>query len=508
MVHVVLAWLGRTPGLGWGEDDAAFLLLAQDLQAFRFRELQDILAPVQARFPPVFPAMLAVVGKVFGNNLDALLAFMAVCSAVSVVLLYDGARRAFGDELAALATTLYAINPSAVGDAGSLMSEAPFKLFICLALWAAIRESEGTRFAVIAAISTVLAALTRSAGVVLIPALGLHWLLRRRYRWVVGLAFASLPVVAWQVFSFLAPDADDRRLYVADLTGGESVGTVVRNRLSYLFPRIWSYLTDHVPWVVAIPTVRGTVVDNAMWVAANVVFGLGGVYALLRRWALSGLFLLAYIALLMVWPYAFERLVRPILPIILLAIIVGASVVVGRFSSRYARWTTFALAGLLAVGAIRVLSHDLQLRLACDRRVPAESPQCWPEPEREFLQLAHWIRDSTPDDALFLVSKERAFYVHSGRKSINQDRALREDSTTIGDYLRSRGVDYTVVTPIGIFGQLHGRLIASACRDFDIVKQVSPRALLLRLLPERAPSDSTATCRIVRELAHTQFVRR
>src|SRR5688572_26547049 len=222
LAHLVLAWLMRTPGLGWGEDDAAYLLLSEQIQQLRYLDVQDILAPVHARFPPGFPAMLAVVGKLTGGRLDAMLAFVALCSAVSVLLLFDAARRVLGDEVAVLATVVYAINPGSLADAGNLMSEAPFKMLVYLALWGALRDTEGTRFAVVAGAATILAALTRSAGVVFIPALGAYWLWKRRYRWVIGLGLGSLVVVAWFAFSFNAPDASDRRLYVADIKGRQA----------------------------------------------------------------------------------------------------------------------------------------------------------------------------------------------------------------------------------------------------------------------------------------------
>ena len=244
VLHLGLAWMMRDPGFGWGEDNSAFLLLSRELQHFQYRETQDILAPVHARFPPGFPAMLAVVGALVGDRIEPLIAFVALCSAASVLLLFDTVRRVLGEELAVLSTGLYAINSSALGDAGSLMSESPFKLFMLLALWAASRETEGTRFAVIAGGATILAALTRTAGVVFIPALGAYWLWKRRYTWVVGLALAAVPVAAWLAFSFNAPDASDRRLYVADLKGShETVSDALLTRLGNLRPRIEWYLT-------------------------------------------------------------------------------------------------------------------------------------------------------------------------------------------------------------------------------------------------------------------------
>ncbi len=499
LVHLLLAWISRTPGLGWGEDDAAFLLLAQDLQQFGYREIQDVLAPVHARFPPVFPAMLAIVGKLTGNNLEVLLAFVGICSAAGILLLFDATRRVVGDNVALLASGLYAINPTALADAGTLMSEAPFKLFIILALWGAIRENEGARYAVVAGAGVILGALTRSAGVALIPALAVYWLAKRRYMWVVALAIASIPVAAWIGWTFSAPDASDRRLYVADITGATAeVPFTLRTRLARIFPAISLYLTNLIPWTVAYPTVAGTPVDNIMWLGVTLVLGAAGVFALFRKWMLLLLFLASYGALLVVWRFAFVRLVNPVVPLLLVVLVVGAYVLSEKLVPRYTTPVVTVLALLLALGAGRRVVPDLQSRLACDRSDPAASRPCWPVYDRELLTLAHWVRDSTPPDAVFLVPKERAFFVHSGRMSINQDRAFREDSASIGDYLRAQGVDYTVLSPIGVFPAPQARLVTRACRELALVRQFSPQTMLFRVLPQAASSDSASACETLR----------
>lgn len=499
LVHLGLTWMMRSPGLGWGEDDAAFLLLSRELQSFQYNETQDILAPIHARFPPGFPAMLAVVGPLVGDRFDALLGFVALCSAISVVLLFDAARRVLGEEISALATGLYAINPWSLTDAGSLMSEAPFKLFVILALWGASRESEGTRFAVVTGGATILAALTRTAGVAFIPALGAYWLWRRRYTWVAGLAIASLPVAAWLAFSFTAPDASDRRLYVADLRGGhDTVADAVATRFGRMVPRLQQYLTSFIPSALAVPTIRGTPIDNVVWVASFLVFAVVGLVALLRKWLLAAAFLVSYGLLLVVWRFGFDRLVRPVTPLLFVMLLSGVSALVARYAPRYRRLAVLGAGALFALGAIRATAPKVMERLACDRSAPATSPSCWPVFEREFLSLAYWVRDSTPADAIFFVSKERAFYIHSGRKSINQDRGLREDSTSLGRYLRSLDVRYTVLTPIGVPARRHARLLSSACREFELVKQVSRNTLLLRVAPEPSVNDSTPACAAIR----------
>jgi hypothetical protein len=495
LVHLVLAWIVRTPGFGWGEDDAAFYLLARDLQSFQYRDIQDVLAPVHARFPPVFPAMLAIVGALADNNLDVLLAFVGLCSAASLVFFYDAARRTVGADVAVLMSALYALNHSALNDAGILMSEAPFKMFIALALWGAVRSTERTRYAAVAIAAVVLATLTRSAGVVLIPALAGYWLLKRRYAYVFGLGAGSSLIVAWFWFTFNAPDADDRRLYVADLKGAdETVSSELWRRLEHFPSNVHGYLTDLIPWTISTPTIPGTIVDNAFWLGVTLVFGTIGMIALFRQWRFAAIFLVLYGGLVVIWRYTFERLVRPAVPLIFAVLLTGCAMVLQRMAPRYRFRALLALSALLAIGALQKTVPEIASKLACDRSAPADSETCWPGPERELLTLSNWVRDSTPVDAIFLVSKERAFYVHSGRKSINQDRALDEDSTTIGDYLRSRGVTYTVLSTIGVHARRHNQMLLQACREFEVVRQFTTTAALFRVLPANSPGDSSA-CR-------------
>jgi hypothetical protein len=240
------------------------------------------------------------------------------------------------------------------------------------------------------------------------------------------------------------------------------------------------------------------VIDNVVWIAGFLVFGIFGFAVLVRKWLVAAAFLASYSLLLAFWTFSFERLVRPIAPLLLVLLLAGVSAVTARYAPRY-RWLAVLGAGfLLALGAVRETGRILNERLDCDRTAPATSTSCWSVNERELLSLAYWVRDSTPADAIFFVSKERAFYVHSGRKTVNQDRGLREAPATLGDYLRSQGVGYTVLSPIGVQAVRHARLLRAACREFELEKQVSRRTLLLRVAPEAFASDSTLACVAIR----------
>lgn len=498
LCHVVLAWMLRAPGIAWGEDDAAYLQLAEQLRHLSYREIHDIGAPIHARFPPGYPLIIAVLGWPFGDRLDWLLALNVAFTAGAIVLLYLTTRRFFGDAIALVVAALFALNPAALWDSGNLMSEASFGFLLMLALWALAHEDEGERYAVLAALSLLGAALTRTAGVAFLVALFLYWIARRQYRRVGILTFVcAVTVGAWLVYTFTAPNAADRRLYAFDL----GVAGPQRARLAFLWEivqrlpiRLERLATQLVPSALALPTIAGTRLDNVLWLAATVTLGAVGLVALLRRWAAAAFMLLAYGAMLLMWRYALERFLSPIIPLLFVMMLVGASALAGRLFPRRRGALVAILATLLLAGAGRADVAALRTAAACDRVAPVQSDGCWDPSYRAYLTATHWVRDSTPSDAVFFVNKERAFYQHTGRKTINQDRALRESPSTLAAYLRERGAHYAVAAPVGLREREHYHLLAQVCQEFVLLRSFAEDTFILRLRASSDPPGDRSAC--------------
>lgn len=490
LCHVVLAWVMRAPGIAWGEDDAAYLQLAEQLRHFSYREVHDIAAPIHARFPPGYPFLIAVMGWPFGDRLDWLLALNVAFTVCAIVLLYLTARRFLSDTLALVIATLFALNPMTLWDSGNLMSEASFKVLLMLALWALAHEDRGERYAVLATVSLLAAALTRTAGVVFLPALFAYWIMRRQYRRAGILVLASAVTVgAWLAFTFAAPDAADRRLYASDL----GIDGPRRARVAILWDilqrlptRVQRLSTNLVPSVLAFPIIPGTRIDNGMWLVVMLVSLTAGLATLLRRWTAAALMLLSYGAMLLVWRYALARFLAPIVPLMYVAMIAGGDAVAVRLVPRRRGAAVAMLAALLLVGVGAANVPRLRAAAACDRANPVESDGCWDPYYRAYLRAARWVRDSIPPDAVFFVNKERAFYQHARRRTINQDRTLRESPSTLATYLRERGAHYAVAAPVGLREDEHYYLLAHACHDFVLVRSFAEDTFVLRL---RAPSD-------------------
>lgn len=497
IAHVVLAWLTRIPALSWGEDDAGYILLAQQLRHFGYREVQDIAAPIHARFPPGYPLLIAVLGWPFADATDALLALNMLFSVATIALTYLAARRYLGETIALLTAALFAINPMTVWDSAHVMAEAPFKFLMMLGVWALTREDEDARFAVLAGAAILAAALTRSAGLFLLPALGLYWLLRRRYRWFGIFVLAALCTVgAWTAWTLVAPEPEQRRLYVSVVSqgGGRAHTNFVVDQLLRLPARARRLTTIVFPFVLAFPAVPGTPIDNLVSFGALVGLGGVGVILMLRRWTAAALITLCYGALLLVWRYAVERFANPLVPFLIAAMLVGIDWLARRFAPRLRGWGLAAMAVLLTIGAAQLNGERLASALDCDRNDPVNSA-CWDATYRDYLKAARWVRDSTPTSAVFFVNKERGFYLHSARLTINQDRALQEDSLSLASYLRSTGAHYTVATRVGLRAAQHDRLLASACRDFTLLRSFPSNTLVLRLREPGDSADGGGACR-------------
>ncbi|MDX6436543.1 MAG: hypothetical protein QOK34_1377 [Gaiellaceae bacterium] len=152
-----------------------------------------------AAFAPLYPALVAVLGRVFfGHYIVAGLVVSLLCCLGAFLLLYKLAEDRLGADGAARSVLYLAIFPMAL----FLQAVYSESLFLLLSL-AAFALAERGRFAG-AGVVTGLAILTRVAGLALLPALAvLAWRHRERIRALGKLALALpvaaiYPLVLWQ----------------------------------------------------------------------------------------------------------------------------------------------------------------------------------------------------------------------------------------------------------------------------------------------------------------------
>jgi hypothetical protein len=507
--HALLAWQLRARGIFTFGDDAAYLLLSRSLQAFNYREPYFVGNPVAARFPPGYPAFLAVLSAPFGEHLWLVSAAGILVSIAGLVFLFDVVRRRWSLELAFLVTAAAAVNPELLTNASSVQSETVYTTLTLASLWAADRavrqrdgRGRGARAAVVAGGLAIAAALTRSVGVTLIGALGVHWLLRRRYRWVMVFgAAATVTVGAWLAWTVVAPAREVRRSYVDDAVnirvGDGSLRSTMVTRLK---ENVAMYGGRTVLEQLALPLTPRTQLDNVGWaLAIGVLLALGMISAW-GRWNAVVWYLGAYGALLSLWAWMIERFVGPVLPLLIALVVIGASVA-ATVLARERRWLAPAIVAMLLAGsALFEDANRVTRALECDRaRVDCALPR-----ELDFLDAVEYLASHSAPGARVIAPKAPSLYYHSKHPARYWDEVVNLPPDSLDGFLRRERVSYIITTPVFSDGLTVVRLSLRDCARLDLVRAFSPQTLLLAVRPEEEPpKPESAACRVLERVART-----
>ncbi|MHB1311146.1 MAG: ArnT family glycosyltransferase [Gemmatimonadaceae bacterium] len=334
LVVLVGAIASITPdpiGVFW--DDGVYLLTAKALAAgegYRYAYLPG--APPAIHYPPGFPLLLAALLKftpVFPANVAVLKLLNPLCLALGV---YGAARlgaRALklGAGTAAIAVAICALIAPVMVLTNVLLSES---LFFALLTWTLIAAEDavtrgGTRRALTAGALCALLTLVRTVGGVMIPAsvVALWWRGRRREA-VLLLAAAVVLLAPWQLWVWAAARGFPDELrgsygpYLEWVVNGyrREPGLaleVLAKNAGDLWRAFGIVFAPRLPHVVQAGT------------AGLLLVALGaGLVALARRAPVLLLFLLAYGAIVLLWPYNPERFVWAVWPLTGLVLVAAA----------------------------------------------------------------------------------------------------------------------------------------------------------------------------------------
>ena len=504
--HALLAWHVRARGIFTSGDDAAYLLLGRALRALSYREVQFIGEPIAARFPPGYPAVLAILGP-FGDRLGVIAAAGVAFTASGLIALFDVIRRRWSEQLALLVTAVVAVNPAVVANAGAIASEGMFTAATLWALWAADRSDHGERRGFVAGAAAIIAAMTRSAGVTVPVSLGLHWLFRRRYRLATTLALASaLTVGVWLAWTAVAPKREVRRSYIDDAVNIRSGdGTMLGTLVARITTNVATYGGQALPSELHLPLSRRTQVDNLAWVALLIGLGLTGAASAWRRWNTAAIWTVVYAGLLTVWPFTLPRFLHPALPVIIAFVLIGAWTI----GQRFARSKGTATIGAATTGALLAaygLGGSAQLvsqAVACDRaRV-----DCAPPASLDYLDAAKYLAAHTPSDARLIVPKNATVYYYARRQSAFWDEVIVQDSASFLPFLERNGVGYVLITPVYSDQLTLARLALTHCTHFDLVQAFSPETIILMRRETPSAERDTPACRAAARAASRAAVR-
>lgn len=495
LLHALLAWVGRARTLGTGNDDALYLLLARALRSGHYRELFQVGTPVHAQYPPLYPALVALLGAPGDGRIGLVVAAGVLVSCVGLLFLFDALRHR-GLALGLAVITVAAVNPALVSAAGRVQSEPLFMALLIVGFWGLrARAPDGARPWALAAL--IAAALTRTAGVPILGGVGLYLLARRE--WSTAARFALLcgvTVGAWVAWTALAPTQTAGRSYVADAllerpppppsgteatppgsAGPDGGGSALRQVLDRPRRTIPAYLGEVLPWQLALPTMTGARWDNVVGVAVMGATLLAGLAVSRRAWPAPVYGILAYGALLAFWPYVIARYLTPVLPLLLAWMLLGTRALGGRLGHRSATAAVLMVSGYLLVGAFGGRSRW------CDDPGAASAPECgflhspYASSARAVATEAGPGRALTVKEATFFYwTGVQVLPVHAvvGLGAAELERALQEADVRILFLPHLKPEEESLVVPL-----------QGLCPRLTAVTAPYPHQLVLRARPPR-----------------------
>lgn len=419
---IALAAITPVPvGVFW--DDGVYLIGAKSLASgagYRFAHLPG--APPAVHFPPAYPALLALVLKVsprFPANVTALKVVnpLLLGLGAALVVAFGVRRLALPPLVAALAALAFSASLPLLVVTGVLFSEPLFLVVLFAALLQAGRaaDSGGARPALLAGAAAGLLTLVRTAGLALVPALVAGLFLARRRREAVIAAVAALATIApWQVW--LAMRADvlspplrgsygpylEWVLSLYRLRGARYVLTIVRENVLALFRTLGIALFPFGPREF-----------RPLLVALVLVVIVVALVAARRRAAAALLFLGVYFVLVLAWPYAPDRFLWAVWPLVGLVMAAGAlacwrlgSVAFARRGSRAAAAFACAVGVSAGVGHVAYSVRGISRHwwdLAARTNAAALAP------------VADWINAHTDPRDVVACDGEPYVHLYTGR---------------------------------------------------------------------------------------------
>ena len=472
----------------WGGDNVTFLVLAEALGAGDGYVNAQLPEPTpHMRYPPGLPLLLVPLVAA-NSSVYGIKCVLAAISLLGLLLAYLLIRR-LGSARTALLVTFGTLTSAVFLDpALSVLSDG---LYFALSMGALLLFDRALRspdsrwhFALIAGVLAGLAGLTRTAGLVLGPAMLISILAARSARpWPVKLRTLVLAGGVWLLLT--VP-------WVVRVTGDDTGGSYVsqsrnfqtpQNNQLTLLERPVHNVQDLVDRVYRLPLppaledsslakpVRG--VFAGMVLLAGGLALLGALHGVLRRRSVIDFYAAAYCTLLVFWIGGGPRLWMPILPFFLIWMLDGLFTALHALSRKpvrgligeigSTRWRTAALIGWIAVQLVVMFGSERY-----QRRLHGVPNGWWHEYRQAVSALG---ARAQPGELAFAPPNVVPYYFH-GIQSATLNRGCRTPDEIVHG-LEQAGARYVIDSPFLLhrYGDRVTRAIATRPERFDQIGQ-------------------------------------
>lgn len=474
-----LAYSWRTmPQLGFYHDDTINWVSAKSLaegNGYRISSLPQ--QPFQTKYPPAFPALLALVWKInpaFPLNLPlATLAVWLAFPLYIVLIRLTFLQFGLGQVESWLLTFAAAVNPFAATLSISLMPELLFTttfLACILAAERALDPESPVWLAVAAGLLAGFAYLIKSAALPLLFTAPLCFAFRRQFK--RGLLFASAmfpAVAAWQLWVLMhaSHGHDLVSLYYTNYFGFQLYNVTLSD-----LPRvIWYNLDGFLKGAGRLLTFDTAIGESVHFERVIAVGAIAGIVRLARR---SGrrqypLAALGMTALLLIWHYEpDQRFVFPLYALLGAGLCTELRKIV---SALQRAWNKHILgeriAAALGAGALAALAAFLVFTHVYGDFVFLPQVLGAYQSDLQSLRPVYaWVADHTPPDTNLYAYDDPLLYLYTGRRACglpiptklyyhDDDAGIDRLLRTLPAFSAEQHLDYALLTPRDFYRDLH-----------------------------------------------------
>lgn len=487
LAGAILGWTSRGAAVPVYGDAAIYMSLAESLGHGNYRDAYIVGEPPHAQYPPGMAAWVLAVQTLTGGGLDPVLGANLLLLLLSGLLVADAVRRLATPWLGVAAAAIVVFNEPLLFLVAQPRAEVLFLGCASVALYAMLRDEHapGGRWAYLAIAASIGAFLTRSAGVALLPAIVVAFLLRRRFREAAIATIAGGTVIAsWFAYTRWAEKLTIGQTYAADFAHVAPASAPVRIAL-HAISNAREYVARLSAGVFQIPDVPAQPLDNAVLALLLLVPILIGAWTLRERWRAAMFYLVCSAAMLAVFPWVEVRFASVLLPWLVAALLVGLLTVGQRRGPVIAATVGALLAGIAIVPSVQAA----RLATACRASAPFVDPRCYRAADRSYVDAANYIRTQLAADVIIAASKPAAIHLLTGHPTLPLEyfartgaERLLAPSNHATAIILSRHMPYEIEVVAPALGRL--------CRELVVLGEYPEWTVLLgvrALAPAGAP---------------------
>ena len=455
-------------------DDGIYVITAKALaQGAGYRLINEPNSPLQTKYPILYPALLAIIWKIwpsFPKNLVAMQGVSLCAGAASVALSYLYMVRfgyftrgvAFASGLLCATSTLFLYFCTLT------LSETTFAFFSILALWAIDRQ---VRFPfdkrssqILLGLLLALPFLTRTIGIAIIPAglLSLY-LSQQRVRWV-GLG-ASLIAFPWILWMLIVPKWDQHQINVYSnyLSFWSTFGGLNLLRIIVLnfFFLLMSIVDISIGWLGIFAHKY-----NIIIMLLYLFIGLMAITWLLiqsKYLKILHSYLIFYLCIVVLWPWPPSRFIIPILPFVAACLLIVIKRNIDNYSFHHNK-KIYYIVCLILIIFINLLSVYRTEKISSSMGYPFLKPLDEPISWSSYEAVFNWINIHTQADDVLASGLDPMVYLYTGHHVIRPfamdplSLFYFKDSPPVSmeqliHFLRDYQPKYLIETPMPLFGE-------------------------------------------------------